>query len=457
MSTTINPIGLQEVLNRYNHAPKGSVMSRMSSPLDEEFKDGDYAAIQGLINYVPFLDCGDATWRVMRNMTQLSPTHGACISLKMDYALSGGLGLKSAGDKIMRQNNRERPISDSEHDEYADFVESYIGIDSIMAQMRKIAFNREGYGNTITEIILTQTAGVRGGSINTYDASMFRYKREGEKINHTRGYLSQRWDFGYILRNRNYIKEYAVSRINPNNGALEVRFSEHEDGTLRTLLHLFEPALDRSSYGLPLSITSIYSQYLEFQMGKYHTRAYQNQLLPSLIIESYNMPHGEEDAERAADEIRQFMTAFQNSYTNKGDGEKMPLMLRNLPAGTAPSTFFPLSPPTQEGFYKVMSETTAAAILKSHNVNKMLLERTAGSIGASTELSQAAGLFDKTVIRPLQEAILLPIRIGIAEIAKWVGYQNRANLMLDLKTAFEKEAAPMSAVPADFNPTNAPV
>lgn len=450
MSTTITPSTLRDFLRNVRPNTSGSaVMSRMISPLDDEFKDGDYEYVSSIIDYVPFLDCGDATLRVVRNMTQLSPTHGACIRLKTDYALSGGLGLKAAGDKIMRQNNRERPISDGEHDDYVSFLETHIGIDSLMMLLERLAFNHEGLGNRVVEVILTQTAGVRSGSINVYDATMFRYAKSGKYVDHTRGYLSQRWDYAYISRNRDLVRSYTVSRINPNSGKLEMRFSEHEDGTFRTLLHLFTPALDRSSYGLPPAINSIYWQYLEFQMGKYHTRAYQNQLLPALIVESYNMPTGEpEDMENERGHEqgkgfdKSFAGAFNRAFTNYTDAPKSAMVHIQVPTDVKPSTFFTLSPPTQEAYYKTMSELTAAQILKSHNVNKLLFERTAGSIGASTETSQAAALFDKTVIRPMQEAILLPIRIALAEIAKWVGYANPSGLMLDLKTTFEREAVP---------------
>jgi hypothetical protein len=460
MSTTISSTSLKDFLRGVRSDVSGSaVMSRMISPLDDEFKDGDYEFVRGIIDYVPFLDCGDATLRVLRNMTQLSPTHGACIRLKTDYALSGGLGLKVAGDKIMRQNNRERVISDGEHDDFVGFLDMHIGIDSLTMLLERIAFNHEGFGNRVVEIVLTQTAGVRSGSVNAYDATMFRYAKNGKYIDHTRGYLSQRWDYSYINRNRNLVREYAVSRINPNSGKLEVRFSEHEDGTFRTLLHLFTPALDRSSYGLPPAINSIYWQYLEFQMGKYHTRAYQNQLLPALIVESYNLPTGEpedKENERGHEQGKgfdnSFAGAFNRAFTNYSDAPKGAMIHMEAPHGTAASTFFTLSPPTQEGYYKTMSEITASQIMKSHNVNKLLFERTAGSIGASTETSQAAALFDKTVIRPMQEAILLPIRIAIDEIAKWVGYSNPSRLMLDLKTTFERETVPTA--PATIIPPN---
>jgi hypothetical protein len=318
-----------------------------------------------------------------------------------------------------------------------------------MMMLERLAFNHEGFGNRVVEIVLTQTAGVRGVSVNVYDASMFRYAKNGRFIDHTRGYLSQRWDYAYISRNRDLVREYAVSRINPNSGKLELRFAEHADGTFRTLLHLFTPALDRASYGLPPAINSIYWQYLEFQMGKYHTRAYQNQLLPALIVESYNLATGEpedKENERGHEQGKgfdsSFAGAFNRAFTNYSDAPKGAMIHIELPDKTQPSTFFTLSPPTQEAFYKTMNEITAAQIMKSHNVNKLLFERTAGSIGASTETSQAAALFDKTVIRPMQEAILLPMRIAIDEIAKWVGYSNPSKLMLDLKTTFEREATP---------------
>lgn len=422
--------------SRYNAVNKG-IMQNLQSPLQEEFKDGDFAAVRLIVDYVPYMDCGDATLRVIRELSQLSPTQAACIESKIDYCTAGGLGFKKQVDTVFkRQSNKEAVISDSEHNEYADYLSSILDVDTLLPKIQTSMRNRIPYGGQVVEVVLTQTAGIRGGAINTYDTAMFRFKRENEKVITSRGYLSQRWDYYHLSRNETKIVEYAMYPA----------FSEHEDGTLRSLIYVKDEALYRNWYGLPKSFGSIYFQFLEYQLGKYTTRGYENFWLPAAFIETYDAPN-ETDEERAHLEARELVKQLSNVYTNAGDGKKLPVVFRAATHGTQPSTITQFNPQTHENFHERMSEIAQRQILKTHGWHASLLEKTAGSIGNNSENVDVALITDKTIIRPLQENALLPFRIALSEIEKWTGYVNTAKLTIDLKSVFEAPTEPTITQP----------
>ena len=433
-----------EFSDLYNVPNKG-IMQGLQSPLQDEFKDGDYNQVKLIIDYVPFMDCGDATLRILRELAQLSPTQAACINSKIDYSTGGGLGfIKQVDNVFKRQSNKEAIISDSEHNEYADFLASVLDVDTLLAKIQKQAKNQLTYGNSVLEIVLTDTVGFRGGAINVYDAAMFRYKRENEKVVTSSAYLSQRWDYWYISRNKDKVVEYAMYPA----------FKLHDDGTYRSLIHVKDEALYRNWYGLPTSFSAIYFQFMEYQLGKYTTRGYENFWLPAAFIETYDMPM-ETDPERADEEARALVNQLANVYTNRGDGKKLPVVFRAAPAGSEPSTITQFSPQTHENFHTAMKDVAQSQILKANSWHTSLLEKTVGSIGNNSENADLAMITDKTVIKPLQTKILYPFQIAIKEIEKWVGYNNTAGLTIDLKSVFEVPTMP--ELPTIQNTINATV
>lgn len=425
-------------MNPYNTPNKG-IMQGLQSPLQDEFKDGDFSSVRTIFDYVPFMDCGDATLRILRDLSQLSPTQAACVNSKLEYATGGGLGfIKKVDNVFKRQNNKEAIITDSEHDEYAGFLGSVIDVDTLLSKIQKQGKNQLIYGNSVLEIVLTDTIGYKGGSINVYDAAMFRYKRESGQILTNKCYLSQRWDYSYIARNRSKVVEYAVYPA----------FSEHEDGTFRSIIHVKDDALYRNWYGLPTSFSGIYFQFMEYQLGKYSTRGYENFWLPAAFIETYDMPL-ETDPERVEEEGKQLMQQLSNIYTNRGDGAKLPIVFRMAGAGTTPSNITQFSPQTHENFHVAMKDIAQSQILKSHGWHSSLLEKTVGSIGNNSENADLAMITDKTVIKPFQSKILFAFQTAIKEIETWVGYNNPSGLTIDLKSVFEN-AAP-AAIPQPIN------
>jgi len=416
----------------FYEAPNKGIMKGLQSPLQEEFKDNDYQHTALILDFVPFMDSGDATLRVVRDLSQLSPTQAACINSKLDYCTGGGLGFIKLQDSVFkRQNNTELPITDREHNDYAAFLDSVIDTNALMGQIQTVMRNDQTYGNAVLELVLTETAGVRGASINVYDAAMFRYKRKNGEVLTNAGYVSQRWDYYYLNRNLSSVVEYAMYPA----------FKEHEDGTFRSLIHIKTDALYRNWYGLPSSFAGIYFQFMEYQLGKYTTRGYENMWLPSVFIETYDMPF-DTDTERAEINARELVNQLANVYTNRGDGTKLPAVFRMASPDTKPSTITPFSSQTHENFHDLMSGIAQRQILKAHSWHSSLLEKTVGSIGNNSENADLAMITDKTVIRPLQAKVIAPFRAAIKSIEDWVGYKNTSNLTIDLKSVFEAPTQP---------------
>lgn len=453
-------------------AKNKGIMSRLTSPLQDEFRIGDVVRLQGLFPIIPFMDCGDATLKIIRQLSELSPTQAACINSKMGYSLSGGLGLRRRDDVLKRQNNKEQPISDAEHNRYHDFLRTNINLRTLAKKINKAGRNYATYGNMVVEVVLSQIGRIRGASINVYDADMFRlrlpksagfqpnqaYKGEGvqpainlSQLGIQTAFISERWDFDFVSRNAHRVVEYPV--YSPQKFDEQPIFAPYTDGTYRCLIHITDDAIDRQYYGLPSAISGIYYQFMEFQCGKYATRGYENQWLPAFFMEIEEVPQIM-DGKDNNDVIKEFVQYSRNVFTNSSDEQKIPGLIRTRAPEATPATVVQFDTRPDKGFHPEMAKLASDEILKANQWHSSLIEKRVGSIGNNSEFGDLARITDATVIRPLQENILLPFRIAITTIEDWIGYNNAEDLEIDLKSVFETDVA-MSAQAAA--PAPAPI
>jgi len=450
--------------------PKG-IMHRLTSPLQEEFRVGDFATNRIIFPIVPFLDFGDATLRVLRDLSELSPTQAACVNSQVGYATAAGLGLRHKQGAVKRQSNTERLITDAQHDEYVGFLEENFDLDVLLRKINRTLRNLKTYGNAVLEVVLTQTGRVRNVAVNIYDADMFRYRIPADAPNAAgastlgdstyfgsnihpvenlramgvqTGFIAARWSPSFLSSNLSRVVEYPV--YSPQQFAQgQPYFAEYSDGTYRCLMHIKDDAIDREYYGLPSSISGIYYQFMEFQSGKYATRGYENQWLPSLIMD-IEEPQQLLDEEDSNELMLQTLNQLANTYTNRSDEAKLPVVVRLRGIGTAPASITQIQSRPDKGFHPEFASLAQGEILKANQWHSSLLEKTVGSIGNSSEHRDLARITDATVIRPLQELALMPFRWAIEQAQQWVGYSNPARHELDLKSIFESDAA-LATVP----------
>ncbi len=402
----------------------------LQSPLQEELVDGDFDKVWLNHPFVPFLDSGDATLRVLRNLSELSPTKAGVMKSKLGYATAKGIDLiKSKDVLIKRQRGGEEVISDAAHDEYVDFLKSHLDVNKLSEDIIETAKNHEIYGNEIVEFVLVETAGIRGGGVNCIQTEWFRYMQSDRKVvGQQWAYLSPRWTLEY------------TNEFPPIEYPMYPNWKQFPDGSYRCLYHTKERAANRTWYGLPGDFASIYYQYMEYQSGKFATRSYENQFLPSVIMEMYGIPDAADKAKSEAWRAMMY-DDMSNVFTNRRDGAKPPMMLLKggMTGEGAPlkSNITQLNPNTGEGFHEAMKDISQAQILKCNEWHSSLIEKSAGSLGNESAFTQIAMQVDATVITPLQEKALKPYREFLKVLEQWVGYQNSEGITIGLRSVFE--------------------
>ncbi len=450
------------------------IMHKLHSPLQEEFRVGDFSKSTCIFPIVPFLDFGDATLRVLRDLSELSPTQASCVNSQIGYATAAGMGLRFKAEAIKRQRNIEREIPDAVHDAYVGFLQDNFDLDVLLRQVTRTLRNLKVYGNAIVEVVLSQIGRTRTASINLYDADMFRYRipqdapyvgsayagtytgsdihpvEDLSQLGIQTGFISGRWTPKFLSSNINRVVEYPV--YSPQQfGQQRPYFAEYNDGTYRCLLHVKDDAIDREFYGLPSSISGIYYQFMEFQSGKYATRGYENQWLPSLFVdieEAQQINNGNDSQELMLQTLQQ----MANVYTNRSDEDKLPIVIRLRGIDTEPMSITQINSRPDKGFHPEFAALAASEILKANQWHRSLIEKTVGSIGSNSEHRDLARITDATVIRPMQELALMPFRWALTQAEQWLGYNNAQRIELDLKSIFEGDVA-LAATPTPAAPT----
>lgn len=427
------------------------LLSETNSPLQREFKKHEVKnSIQqlGRISFIPFMDGGDATNRVIIEMLELSTIQSACKNLYRSYM--------QANDKIELEKrtgflgSKEIEISDSEKEEYSSqLFEAFgeQGLDDLQKAIDREIENYLVYGNNITEIILFQQGSEKMGRIISYDFNYFRYEMPRDNTDDWGKYGFLCEDFKNVNLKSNVA--YQKYSMYPN-------FTEHEDGTLRCLLHTFKKEAGREWYGLPMHFSSIYSQYIQFQKAKYTSVALENKCLSPLIIEKeerqQDIKTDDESSLQLAQENRRFRDMYALGGSISNISNKAPLLIMERPYGASPSTFKDIPSNVDTDFYDLVHNQTSEQIMMSWGVHSGLFQRSNSALSGGDLFTQIADTFYWTQVKSAQDKCMRGINTALKKVFEFVGYPNPNNLIMALpKPYFIEKLKPISEPPPQNN------
>ncbi len=349
----------KDVFNR-RRRQVGLQLYQVKNPIPDEVCDPD--EIQTFFkrwNFVPY--AGTTThsgqmllvWYLM--LAQLSPTHNACISKKLKYAVGGKATPVRSEDPEWDTGEESQPLSSPEKTNYRDTVNEFIDFDGGVTKFhRRIGWAFEATGNAWVEMSYSQTLGVGRVSLKSHRVTHCLYlnTKPGEMRVVA---ISPKWEDNYLNKHEpRYVPIY------PN-------FVQDENGILRTMFHLKNG--DNSWYGRPESAGADLYKYREVQDAMYLVKQAGANFTGQLIIEvedddpEYAAAIEDESAKHVG--FAGFADRFEQNYTQKAD-DPQSVLVTARPYGSKPMFVFQVSPNTNQDWYKVTGEIAEQKITRAH-------------------------------------------------------------------------------------------
>jgi len=401
---TTNPKELWKEGKKYGYV---SAIADVWSPIAEEIRDPETLkyVVSGAYKYVPFLEGGDASFAFFSRMRRLSPTQGAVIKSIGEYSFGGGLTVIRKSDGFA--DIEEQPVQDQERQSFKNWLETWTNGIDILKSIRETYQSFKTYGNAYLEIVKTTVTGQTFFQYKAHSADRVRYMQSQK--NDPNSILKFVWlspEFTYTF----------LSKYPPDLVPVYPFWSDEDNNTQRTIIHLKNTIIERDWYGEPDSISSLFNQYSEYQRGRYFVDSYANDFVGKIFIETET-----DDSDEAKQMNKAFDKAIVNCFTNKGASKKS-VLHRARPIGTEPTKLQQIAPNTNEKFHQTMASVDENQIIKSHDWHPILFMKVAGSMGGSQEFREIFKVKNVSVIQPMQNTILDPYRMMIGIVANETGF-----------------------------------
>ena len=354
------PVNHKKELLRRRAKPKALELYKITNPIVDEVRDT--TEIQNFFkrwNFVPY--AGTTTysgqmllyWYLM--LAKLSPTHNACISKKLKYAVGGKGTFIRSEDPEWDTGEEQKELSPAEKVRYRDVVNEFIEFqDGVGKFHRRIGWSYEAVGDAWIEMTYSEVMGVGRVHLRAHKVTNCLYvKTEPGEMRIVA--VSPIWEESYLEKHEpRYVPEYPV-------------FEKDSDGTLRTMFHLKNG--DNSWYGRPESQGADLYKYREVQDAMYLIKQAGANFTGQLIIE---VEDDDPDTNPAIEDEKSqsvgydgFTDRFERNYTNKAD-DPQSVLVTARPFGSRPMFVFQVEPNTNEQWYKVTGEIAEQKIMQAH-------------------------------------------------------------------------------------------
>lgn len=409
-----------------------TAFGELCDPVREELKDID-EILQTYSKYpiIPFFDLSDANLRLFKKLKDLSPSKGGIQKSIADYVLGGMLSVQRRTRPGFVLPDDDLSVTDvSVFNKMIDFIESlnpeFDGA-KLLEEMRGSNENLDTYGNMFIKADFVEVAGERRVYIENIDAEKFRYHatQEGEpKI----GIISAQWDDYYL-------QKYTPTFVN-----IYPYVTDYGNGVQSTIIHVKNKVTGRDWYGQPQSISSLFWQYMELQLGQFTTEGYANDFIARAFIEITSDKELDDDGlpvDDYATELDELNEAFEMTFTNQAIDKKRVILRVKLP-GDEQATIHEFRQDMSHQFHVAMAAEAERQIIKAHNWHSVLMGMpTPGKLGTQNEFSEVFKQKYHTVIAPRQRLLLEPYNILLRMAAEYLGESVMKDYSLALGNLFK--------------------
>lgn len=334
----------------------------VQNPIPEEVADSDeLRKMFQQWNLVPYAGTTNGSGQSLlawyQMLAKLSPTHSACISKKLKYAVGGKAAFVRTLDTEFDLGEEVQPMTTAEKVAYRDALNEFIDFDGGIGHLhRDLGQSLEENGNAWAELSFSETIGVGRAKVKAHRATHCLYvnTKPGEpKV----VAVSPKWTSEYLsMHEPRYVPRF------PN-------FTRDKNGVIRTMFHLKNGT--NTWYGRPESQGSDIYKYREFQDQIYLTKQAAGNFTGQLIVEvedsdpEFAPAIDEEGAQEAG--FSSFTERMEQSYTQKSENPQS-ILVTSRPFGSKPMYVFQIDPNTNENWYKVTGEIAEQKITMSHGL-----------------------------------------------------------------------------------------
>lgn len=361
--------------------PKARLRSRSSStglhlynlqnPIPSEIEDtDDLKSMFKKWRFIPYAgttkESGQSLliWYLM--LEKLSPTHNACISKKVKYAVGSKVRFTRAQDPEFEITDEEtNPLSVNEQISYRDLLNEFFEFENGIGDFhRNIARNFEITGNALVEMSFAETLGVIRVNLKVHRPTHWLFL-ETEPDEPKIVAISPIWTDSYLNKHEPRYVPLSV----PGN----VQWVK-ENGVFHTVFQLKNG--DNTWYGRPESQGSDVYKYREVQDEIYLVKEAGANFTGRVIIEVEDTdPEHEaaiDDTGAENQQFENFADRFRQNFTHQGENPQS-VLVTSRPYGSRPMLVFQVKPNTNENWYKVTGEIAENKILRSHGLTRGFL------------------------------------------------------------------------------------
>ncbi len=358
---------------------------------------GEWHTTRKNARYIPFLNPDDSYAQYLSTATKLSVTAGLCVNTKVDYITGGGLTWNGADD--------------AELDEYLKRVNPRR--QSCDTLLGKIETNILEWGNAFVEIVRVDIDGERRVHFHLHSFLECRLKMpEDEFDDPTHVICSPEFKRGTgttSLRAGTYVE---IPLYDPENE--DGSWTEDEDGTQRTMIHLKNEVTGYDFYGMPSNLAGVPYQLLEYKACRFNIRNFDNNMVMGGVI-AVEQSMTEPEAAGMAKEVNRVHAGEENA------GRWVVLA---TPQGVKSATVTPFDT-QKEGSYIEMDKHVERKIISANEWDAVLAGlHNDGGLGNGGEgyVLAVYDIKEATVIKPAQKFLIEHfVSPAMAIAGEWLG------------------------------------
>ncbi len=392
-----------------------TVFSSLKNPIPDEVADADeIKKFFEKYRFVPYAGTnhhsGHSLLAFYLMLYKLSPTHGACIRRKSNFAFGSRPTAVPMFDADFDTGDVEEELSPNIKALYGQALKEHISFGSPIRDFCRVLSNQyEATGNCWLYVRVAKVLGTVRASFKWVKPSNVLYLNEDGPAMVA---ISPIWNDDYLRR-----KEPEIVPVSSSDPNVEPNFKKNADGSYSTIFH--QKSGDNAWYGRPPSENGVLAQFSEVQNVFYRVRSAYGEFTGKIIMEAE-----EADPKRTMDDMDtdaresgydNAVHRFEQNFTQKSNDPQQ-VFVTMRPFGARPMFVFSIPPNTNENYYEKIKKIDEHDILLSNQCTMRFMSFEVAS-GFSNDIYISDYVLNmEPVIMDLRQTILSLVNHAITTV-----------------------------------------